>query len=88
MNLPDWDNVRDAAPLIALVAGLWARMEVALSSSKAVSTRNEREIARLEAKVETLDAAARAQAVQLGRIEESISGVRSTLERIDRKMSG
>ncbi|MDO5658279.1 MAG: hypothetical protein Q4G36_08155 [Paracoccus sp. (in: a-proteobacteria)] len=87
MNLPDWDSLKDAAPLIVVVAGLWARMEVALSSGKAVSSRNEREIARLEAKVETLDAAARQQAVQLGRIEESISGVRSTLDRIDRKIS-
>ncbi|MDO5621901.1 MAG: hypothetical protein Q4G24_10570 [Paracoccus sp. (in: a-proteobacteria)] len=86
MTLPDWDSIRGAAPLIALVAGLWARMEVALASGKAVSMRNEREIGRLEAKVEALEASAGAQAVQLARIEESLIHAGKMLDRIDRKL--
>jgi hypothetical protein len=49
---------------------------------------NEREIAKLERKVEDQAAATQAQAIQLGRIEESIVGIGRTLERMDRKIPG
>jgi len=44
------------------------------------------ELARLDAKVATMDKAAQNHAVQLGRIEEALKGVGHTLERIDRKI--
>lgn len=69
------------------LAGLWARIEVALSKASAQSKQNEREIAKLEVKVEAQAASAAQQAVQLGRIEESLLGIGRTLERLDRKIA-
>lgn len=61
---------------------------MALSRTRDQSKLNEKEIAKLERKVEDQAAAAQAQAIQLGRIEESIVGIGRTLERLDRKIPG
>jgi hypothetical protein len=61
---------------------------VALSRTRDQSKLNEKEISKLERKVEDQAAATQAQAIQLGRIEESIIGVGRTLERMDRKIPG
>ena len=68
------------------LAGLWGRLEVALSKTRDQSKLNEKEISKLERKVEDQAAATQAQAIQLGRIEESIVGIGRTLERMERKI--
>lgn len=84
--MPSWDTIQAAWPLLAGLAALWARIEVALSRARDQSKANEREIAKLETKVEAQAASAAQQAVQLGRIEESLVGIGRTLERLDRKI--
>jgi DNA-binding response OmpR family regulator len=74
-------------PLLAGIAVLWARIEVALSKSRDQNKANEREIAKLEVKVEAQAVSAAQQAVQLGRIEEAITGIGRTLERLDNRMA-
>lgn len=85
--MPDWETIQAVWPLLLGLAGLWARIEVALSKASAQSKQNEREIAKLEVKVEAQAASAAQQAVQLGRIEESLLGIGRTLERLDRKIA-
>jgi hypothetical protein len=95
--LPDWNTVQGAWPLIAGIAALWARLEVALSRARDQSKANEAEIGKLEVKFDNAIADLRAdakqaalgqqhQAVQLGRIEESLIGIGRTLERLDKKI--
>jgi hypothetical protein len=86
--LPDWETIRGVWPLLVGIAGLWARLEVALSRAREQSKQNEREITKLERKVEDQAVATQAQAVQLGRIEEAIVGIGRTLDRLDRKIPG
>lgn len=86
--VPDWETIQAVWPLLLGLAGLWGRLEVALSRARDQSELNEREIAKLERKVEDQAAATQAQAIQLGRIEESIVGIGRTLERMDRKIPG
>lgn len=85
--MPDWETIQAVWPLLFGLAGLWARIEVALSKSRDQSKANEREIAKLEVKVEAQALSAAQQAVQLGRIEESLLGIGRTLERLDRKIA-
>lgn len=85
--MPNWETIQAVWPLLLGLAGLWARIEVALSKASAQSKQNEREIAKLEVKVEAQAASAAQQAVQLGRIEESLLGIGRTLERLDRKIA-
>jgi biotin carboxylase len=85
--MPNWETIQAVWPLLLGLAGLWARIEVALSKASAQSKQNEREIAKLEVKVEAQAASAAQQAVQLGRIEESLLGIGRTLERLDRKLT-
>lgn len=88
--LPDWEAIRSTWPLLIGGAVVWARLEVALALARAQSKTNELEIHKLEAKVEAQASAAQGQAVQLGRIESSIDGIRSMLELLikDRPPSG
>jgi hypothetical protein len=58
-----------------------------LGSYHKTSKANEREIAKLEVKVEAQAVSAAQQAVQLGRIEESLTGIGRTLERLDNRLS-
>ena len=83
----NWETIQAVWPLLLGLAGLWARIEVALSKASAQSKQNEREIAKLEVKVEAQAVSAAQQAVQLGRIEESLLGIGRTLERLDRKIA-
>jgi hypothetical protein len=50
--MPNWETIQAVWPLILGLAGLWARIEVALSKASAQSKQNEREVAKLEMKVE------------------------------------
>ncbi|PKP68860.1 MAG: hypothetical protein CVT82_13670 [Alphaproteobacteria bacterium HGW-Alphaproteobacteria-4] len=84
--LPDWETLQKTWPLLAALAALWARLEVARALGRAAAVQNVAELARLDAKVATMDKAAQNHAVQLGRIEEALKGVGHTLERIDRKI--
>lgn len=84
--MPNWETIQAVWPLLLGIAGLWARIEVALSKARIQSQSNEREIVKLETKVETQGVSAAQQAVQLGRIEESLLSIGRTLERLDRKI--
>jgi hypothetical protein len=85
--MPDWDIIQGVWPLLLGIAVLWARIEVALSKSRDQSKLNEREIGKLELKVEAQAVSAATQAVQLGRIEEALKGIGSTLERLESRMT-
>ena len=85
--MPNWETIQAVWPLLVGIAVLWARIEVALSKSRDQSKANEREIAKLEVKVEAQAVSAAQQAVQLGRIEESLTGIGRTLERLDNRLS-
>ncbi len=86
--LPDWETICSIWPLLLSIAILWARLEVALTRARDQSKLNEREIGKLERKVEEQAASVQHRAVQLGRIEESLLGITRTLERLDRRMTG
>ena len=85
--MPNWDIIQAVWPLLLGIAVLWARIEVALSKSRDQSKINEREIGKLEVKVEAQAVSAGTQAVQLGRIEEALKGIGSTLERLEARMA-
>jgi hypothetical protein len=85
--MPNWETIQSVWPLLVGIAVLWARIEVALSKSRDQSKANEREIGKLEVKVEAQAVSAAQQAVQLGRIEESLTGIGRTLERLDNRLS-
>ena len=85
--MPNWEIIQAVWPLLLGIAVLWARIEVALSKSRDQSKLNEREIGKLELKVEAQAVSAATQAVQLGRIEEALKGIGSTLERLESRMT-
>lgn len=84
--MPSWESVQEVWPLLLGIAGLWARIEVGVSKSREQGNANERDIAKLEAKVDIQTTSVALQAVQLGRIEEGLIGIGKTLDRLDRKM--
>jgi DNA transposition AAA+ family ATPase len=86
--LPSWESLQQTWPLLVLVAGVWARIEVALKSTQAQSKRNEVEITKLEVKVEAQAAGQQQQAVQLGRIEATVNGISGAIDRLERKIPG
>jgi Tfp pilus assembly protein PilO len=63
--------------VVQLVGGLWFMFELRSD----VNT-NARDIARIERSVDVITASAQQQAVQLGRIETEITGLRSDIERL------
>jgi len=67
--IPDWDTIQAVWPLLLGLAGLWARIEVALSKGASRSRQHEREIARLEVKVE---ARAAPEGIGSGRVSEDL----------------
>jgi hypothetical protein len=85
--MPNWEIIQAVWPLLLGIAVLWARIEVALSKSRDQSKINEREIGKLELKVEAQAVGAALQAVQLGRIEEALTGIGRTLERLEARMA-
>ena len=85
--MPNWEIIQAVWPLLLGIAVLWARIEVALSKSRDQSKLNEREIGKLELKVEAQAVSAATQAVQLGRIEEALKGIGSTLKRLESRMT-
>ena len=84
---PSWEAIRETWPLMAALAALWGRLEVAMSRQRDLSTSNEREISDLRAKSEAQSTVAQSQAVQLGRIEEAIKGLGKTLDRVADQMN-
>lgn len=86
--MPEWTAIQEVWPLLIGVAVIWARLEVALSQNRSQSVKNESEIQKLESQLEVQKAVTHQQALSLARIEESLTSVGRTLERIDRKISG
>lgn len=84
--MPSWETVQEVWPLLLGIAALWARIEVGVSKSREQGNANERDIAKLEARVDIQTTSVALQAVQLGRIEEGLIGIGKTLDRLDRKM--
>lgn len=84
--MPSWESLKEAWPVILAVAGLWGRLEVALSRGRALSEGNARDIERLDHRLGQVEANAAVQAIQLGRIEEKLDGQGRMLDRIDRKI--
>ena len=85
--MPPWSAIQDVWPLLIGVAAIWARLEVAMAQNRAQSVKNEGEIQKLEGQVETQRAVSQQQALSLARIEESLTSIGRTLERLDRKIS-
>lgn len=86
--MPEWNSIQEVWPLLIAVAAVWGRLEVALSQNKAQSMKNEAEIQKLELQLETQKTVTQQQALALARIEESLTSIGRTLERMDRKISG
>ncbi|HMT45529.1 MAG TPA: hypothetical protein PKE59_00280 [Novosphingobium sp.] len=86
--MPDWEVIKSVWPLLAAVAGLWARLEVALAQNRDQSVRNEAEIRKLEAQLEAQKSTTHQLALGQARMEETLVSIGRTLERIDRKISG
>lgn len=86
--MPDWEAIKQSWPVILGVAGLWARLEMALSRSKQSAESNTREIAKMEAKVEMMDRAGHARDVQLATIVATTSAMKETLDRVAQKLEG
>jgi len=63
--------------LLQIVGGLWFMFELRSD----VNT-NARDIARIERSVDVITASAQQQAVQLGRIEEQVAGLRQDISRL------
>lgn len=86
--MPEWTAIQEVWPLLIGVAVIWARLEVALSQNRSQSVKNEAEIQKLESQLEVQKAVTHQQALSLARIEESLTSIGRTLERMDRKISG
>ncbi len=86
--MPEWSTIQEAWPLLIGGAIVWARLEVAMSQTRAENVKNAREIEKLELQIEAQKAITQQQALALARIEESLSSIGRTLERMDRKISG
>ena len=69
--------------VVQLVGGLWFMFELRSD----VNT-NARDIARIERSVDVITTSAQTQAVQLGRIETEITGLRSDIERLLKLLEG
>lgn len=85
--MPDWIAIQEVWPLLIGVAAIWARLEVAMTQNRAQSVKNEGEIQKLEVQIEAQKAVTQQQALSLARIEESLTSIGRTLERLDRKIS-
>lgn len=86
--MPEWTAIQEVWPLLIGVAVIWARLEVALSQNRSQSVKNESEIQKLESQLEVQKSVTHQQALSLARIEESLTSIGRTLERMDRKISG
>jgi hypothetical protein len=80
--MPEWEALKSVWPLFAGLGALWARLEVALAQTRQQSIENAKEIAKLEAKADAQTLRSNDQAVQLGRIEEQITGLRGDIGRM------
>ena len=69
--------------IVQLIGGLWFMFELRSD----VNT-NARDIARIERSVDVITNSAQQQAVQLGRIETEITGLRSDIERLLKALEG
>jgi Tfp pilus assembly protein PilO len=63
--------------VVQLIGGLWFMFEL-----RSDIDNNTRDISRVERSVDVITTSAQAQAVQLGRIEEQITGLRSDILRL------
>lgn len=84
--MPEWNSIQEVWPLLIAVAAVWGRLEVALSQNKVQSMKNESEIQKLELALEAQKAVTQQQALALARIEESLTSIGRTLERMDRRL--
>jgi hypothetical protein len=80
--MPEWEALKSVWPLFAGLGALWVRLEVALDQTRQQSIENAKEIAKLEAKADAQTLRSNDQAVQLGRIEEQITGLRGDIGRM------
>jgi hypothetical protein len=80
--MPEWEALKSVWPLFAGLGALWVRLEVALAQTRQQSIDNANEIAKLEAKADAQTLRSNDQAVQLGRIEEQITGLRGDIGRM------
>jgi hypothetical protein len=80
--MPEWEALKSVWPLFAGLGALWVRLEVALAQTRQQSIENAKEIAKLEAKADAQTLRSNDQAVQLGRIEEQITGLRGDIGRM------
>lgn len=72
-----------AVLVVQLVGGIWT-----VAQMSGDIKRNAQDIARLERQADIAARAAQTQAVQLGRIEENLIGLRSDLARLTRALEG
>lgn len=86
--MPSWSAIQQVWPLLLGAAVIWARLEVALNQNRTQSAKNESEIQKLEVQLDAQKAVTHQQALALARIEESLTSIGRTLERLDRKISG
>jgi hypothetical protein len=80
--MPEWEALKSVWPLFAGLGALWVRLEVALAQTRQQSIENAKEIAKLETKADAQTQRSNDQAVQLGRIEEQITGLRGDIGRV------
>jgi hypothetical protein len=80
--MPEWEALKSVWPLFGGLGALWVRLEVALAQTRQQSIENAKEIAKLEAKADAQTLRSNDQAVQLGRIEEQITGLRGDIGRM------
>jgi hypothetical protein len=80
--MPEWETLKSVWPLFAGLGALWVRLEVALAQTRQQSIENAKEIAKLETKADAQTQRSNDQAVQLGRIEEQITGLRGDIGRV------
>lgn len=66
-----------AVLVVQLIGGLWFMFQL-----RSDIDTNSRDIVRIERSVDVITASSQLQAVQLGRIEEQLSGVRTDLQRL------
>lgn len=88
MSTPDWEAILNAWPLIAAIAALWARLEVARAVDKNEARHLRRELEKLETQITDEGNITGNQAVQLGKIEEALDGIAATLERLEERIDG
>ena len=87
-NPEPWQALLSQWGVIAGIAGVWARLEVALALGRAKQNTNAAQIDELKQDARESERVIQGMAVQMGKVEQGISHITATLDRMAKKLDG